>query len=459
MKRPIVAIDQQEMTRMDERKELIRSKVSRRTLMKGAAVAAGAAGLAVSTRQVGQAAPRSVRAHSARRLQGETLTVAYMESGTYDVAARALAPEFEAAHGAKVEVVAFPYQNLHDNVATDLVTSTGAYDVISVAFQWDGEFAPYLTPLDDFVARDGIKAEAFIPNQWQLSGLWEGKRMGIPSANDAMGIIYRTDLYKAAGVQPPKTWQEYNVNAAKLTKDGVFGASWVGLGEQLQGYWISRYWEQGKPLCDKDWRPLFNNAEGVKAIELLREGLQYAPEGMPGWGIPEHKNAVLSGEVAQGELWPSFIRADARDPSKSKIVDKWALTPFPGPSELSAWNLAIPNTSQKQDLAWEWIKMYTSAENARRFADEYGIGSPQIETWSDPDLVAKYPEYPAILAAIQAGKPIWRIPQFPAAWDILQKELEKTVYQNADPQGTLDTIAEEWNKLLDSNPPTAPYVE
>jgi ABC-type glycerol-3-phosphate transport system substrate-binding protein len=123
------------------------------------------------------------------------------------------------------------------------------------------------------------------------------------------------------------------------------------------------------------------------------------------------------------------------------------------------WNLAIPATSEVRDLAWEWIKMYTSPENARRFANDYGIGSPQLATWSDPELTAKYPEYPQILAAIQAGKPIWRIPQFPAAWDVLQKELEKTVYQGADPQATLDTIAEAWNKLLDENPPTATYVE
>jgi ABC-type glycerol-3-phosphate transport system substrate-binding protein len=74
-------------------------------------------------------------------------------------------------------------------------------------------------------------------------------------------------------------------------------------------------------------------------------------------------------------------------------------------------------------------------------------------------LTSKFPEYPQILAAIKAGKPIWRIPQFPAAWDVLQKELEKTVYQNADPKTTLQGIADEWNKLLDQNPPTAPYVE
>ncbi len=447
---------------MDE-PQAIKAKTSRRGLILKAGAVAGGAALATATgRRYATATasgPTVIVKGNSRRLQGDTLTVAYMESGTYDAAARAIAPEFEEAHGVAVEVVAFPYQNLHDNVATDLVTGTGAYDVIDVAFQWDGEFAPYLVPLDDMVARDGIDGDLFIPNQWALSGLWDGKRMGIPNANDAMGILYRTDLYEAAGVEPPATWQQYNENAAKLTADGIYGASWVGLGEQLQAYWLSRYWEQGQPLCDENWRPLFNNAEGVKAIELLREALPYTPAGMPGWGIPEHKNAVLNGEVAQAELWPSFIRADARNAEISKIVDKWALSPFPGPSELSAWNLAIPATSQKQDMAWEWIKMYTSPENAKRFALEFGIGSPQLATWSDPELLELYPEYPVILEAIQAGKPIWRIPQFPAAWDILQKELERTVYQGADPQQTLDTIAAEWNKLLDSNPPTATYVE
>ncbi len=444
---------------MDREHDASRSKLSRRGLLKTASAAAGAAAVSgIATRRT-LASPKGGPVLLGRRFAGEKLTVLYMESGTYDAAARLIAPEFEAATGATVEVVAFPYQNLHDNAATDLVTQTGAYDVIDVAAQWDGEYAPFLSPLDDFVERDGILADAFIPNIWKLSGLWEGNRNGIPNANDAMGIIYRTDLYEAAGVTPPKTWAEYNTIAEALTKDGVFGASWVGLGEQLQGSWISRYWEQGKPLCDEAWRPAFNNEEGVAAIELLRAALEFAPEGMPGWDIPAHKNAVLTGQVAQGELWPSFVRADARDPEKSQIIDKWALTPFPGPSELSMWNLAIPATSKYRDLAWEWIKMYTSPENQKRFALQFGIGSPQLATWSDPELTTLYPEYPQILAAIQAGKPIWRIPQFPAAWDVLQKQLEQTVYQGADPMETLNKIAEEWNKLLDQNPPTAPYVE
>ena len=439
---------------VDKGSKLFTSKVSRRKLVQAGSAAAGALAVGGSLQST-FAAPY----FAPNRFQGEKLTVLYMQSGTYDEAARLIAPEFEKATGATVEVVAFPYQNLHDNAANDLVTQTGAYNVIDVAGQWDGEFAPYLVPLDDYVERDGINGDDFIPNIWKLNGLWDGKRNGIPNANDARGIIYLTDLYEKAGVSIPKTWEDYNANAAKLTGNGIYGASWTGLGEQLQGSWLSRYWESGQPLCEEDWRPAFVNDAGVNAIQLLRDALQYAPEGMPGWDIPTHMNAVLSGELAQSEVWPSFIRADARNPDKSKIVDRWALTPFPGPSELSLWNLAIPATSPRQDLAWEWIKMYTSPENAKRFAQQFGVGSPQLATWSDPELTALYPEYPQILAAIENGKPIWRIPQFPAAWDVLQKELEKTVYQGADPQATLQTIADEWNRLLDQDPPTAPYTE
>jgi len=440
------------MTRKDNSRK---TTFSRRTVVKGASAVAGSAALAGKMASSTFAAPAILGA----RFQGEELTVLYMESGTYDEAARLIAPEFQEATGATVNVVAFPYQNLHDNAATDLVTQTGAYDVIDVAYQWDGEFSPFLSPLEDLIERDGYDMSAFIPNVAALSGFWDGQQNGIPNANDARGIVYRTDLFEEAGLEPPTTWQEYNDFAEILTQGDVFGASWVGLGEQLQGSWLSRYWEQDVPLCDVDWSPLFNSPEGVHAIELLRQALPFAPAGMPGWDIPTQKNALLTGQLAQAEVWPSFILADARDPEKSDIAGKWGLIPFPGPGELSAWNLAIPGTSQKRDLAWEWIKMYTSPENAKRFALEFGVGSPQVATWEDPELVEQFPEYPTILEAIKASRPIWRIPQFPAAWDVLQKQLELTVYQDADAQETLDHIADEWNSLLEQDPPTTEYTE
>ena len=108
---------------MDKASKLFTSKVSRRKLVQAGSAAAGT--LAVT----GALQPTFAAPYFApNRFQGEKLTVLYMQSGTYDEAARLIAPEFETATGATAEVVAFPYQNLHDNAANDLVKPTGAYD-------------------------------------------------------------------------------------------------------------------------------------------------------------------------------------------------------------------------------------------------------------------------------------------------------------------------------------------
>ena len=77
---------------------------------------------------------------------GETLTVLYM-SGVYADAAKSMVDEFEEKTGAKVEVIDMPYTELHQKMLLDFTSGAGTYDVIDVASQWDGEFAPYLTDL------------------------------------------------------------------------------------------------------------------------------------------------------------------------------------------------------------------------------------------------------------------------------------------------------------------------
>ena len=76
-----------------------------------------------------------------QKYAGEKLTVLYM-SGVYADAANSIKDEFEAATGAEVEVIDMPYSELHEKILLDLTSQTGTYDVIDVASQWDGEFAP-----------------------------------------------------------------------------------------------------------------------------------------------------------------------------------------------------------------------------------------------------------------------------------------------------------------------------
>ena len=113
---------------------------------------------------------------------GEKLTVLYM-SGVYADAANSMVDEFEEKTGATVEVVDFPYTTLHEKSLLDLTSGTGSYDVIDVASQWDGEFAPYMTDLSEFMEKDGYSTDVFIENVLENSGVWQGVTTGIPNAS------------------------------------------------------------------------------------------------------------------------------------------------------------------------------------------------------------------------------------------------------------------------------------
>src|SRR5438093_7221083 len=95
---------------VDTNDELLKSKVSRRRLLKTAGAATGAAVVGATTRSAAMAAPGGAPMIMRRTFQGENLTVLYMQSGTYDEAARLMAPDFEKATGATIETVQFPYQ-------------------------------------------------------------------------------------------------------------------------------------------------------------------------------------------------------------------------------------------------------------------------------------------------------------------------------------------------------------
>ena len=171
---------------------------------------------------------------------GKTLTVLYM-SGVYADAARAMVPEFESATGAKVEVVDYPYLTLHEKALLDLTSYTGSYDVIDVASQWDGEFAPFLEPLTDYIARDDYDMSVFIDNVLANCGDWQGTIIGIPNASTPQTFAYRTDLLPN-GI--PDTWDEYRkaLADAQNLEEGIYGVTVSQVSGQLGGVFDYVLW-------------------------------------------------------------------------------------------------------------------------------------------------------------------------------------------------------------------------
>lgn len=342
---------------------------------------------------------------------GQKLTVLYM-SGVYADAANSIVDEFEEQTGATVEVVDFPYTTLHEKSLLDLTSGTGSYDVIDVASQWDGEFAPYMTDLSEFMEKDGYSTDVFIEKVLENCGEWQGVTTGIPNASTPQLFAYRTDLLPDG---LPDTWEEYREVAKEQTDaaSGMYGISVSATTGQLGGVFDYVLWSMGGAWADEDWNVTIDSPETRAALEHLKEIQDYADPSILSWGTEESIKAFLDGNAAICETWPTLgLVQAADDETQSKVVGKWALGTIPyektGTTLLSAWDVSIPSASKNQELAWEWVKMYTSEESQNKFYDEFGILSPRKAFWERDGIKGTYMD--TVREALDTANLWWRIP-------------------------------------------------
>lgn len=391
---------------------------------------------------------------SGKPYAGKTLTVLYMSS-VYADAARQIVPEFEALTGAKVDVVDFPYVTLHEKTLLDLTSGTSsAYDVVDVASQWDGEFFPFLTDLGPFIKKDNYDMSVWIDNVFNNCGKWQNTVIGIPNANTPQVFAYRTDLFPNG---LPTTWDEYRQKVIELTKDGMYGATISEAPGQLGGVFDYILWSMGGSWADENWNITINSPETRKALTHLYEMNKRAMHsGNLTWGIEESSKAFLDGKAAVCETWPTLgITQNADNPAKSKIVGKWALSVIPyektGVTLLSAWDLAIPKSSKNKDLAWEWIKMYTSAAKQQMFYEKFGIFSPRKAFWEEPSI-KNSSVYP-LRKALDTANMWWRIAASVEADTVLNTAISAYLSDQADLEKTVKTMEEGLKAALKNSPP------
>lgn len=377
--------------------------------------------------------------------EGETLTVLYM-SGDQAEAARTMVPEFEAVTGAKVEVMDYPYQELHEQVLLDLTSYIGSYDVINIDSQWDGEFAPYLEPLDDYIARDKYDTSVWIDNILANCGRWQDTIVGIPTSCMPQVFAYRTDLLPK-GI--PGTWVEYRsvLSAVNRPGNGMYGIAASKAPDQLVDLFNLVLWSTGGKWADEDWNVSINSMEGRSALNHMIAAKTLSDPACLEWSPEDALQAFLDGKAAVCETVSVVdLLRKGNDPSQSQIAGNWALSLIPhektGMTTLSAWDSVIPVGSQNKNLAWVWIQMYTSYDMQNRFYDEFAIFSPRKAFWEQKKMA----NLSVLREALDYANNTWRIPAFSEA----EAEISSTIASFLSFQTYQDTaIRKMENKLKD----------
>ena len=113
--------------------------------------------------------------------------------------------------------------NYRTRVQTQIREGVGP-DVFKIHNSWAEMFRDDLSPAPNEVFTQAEYQSLFFPVAGE-SFIRNEKIYGAPDAIDGLALYYNEEILNAAGVVPPKTWQEFIDAAAKVTvKDGVSGA-------------------------------------------------------------------------------------------------------------------------------------------------------------------------------------------------------------------------------------------
>lgn len=377
----------------------------------------------------------------------------------YDEAARVLAAEFERQTGIRVRVARANLFSLREKTLTDLLTRGGHYDVLQVAYQWEGEIAPHLRPLDDLVGHIAPDFEEdFIPAVRNVCGQWNGRLCGLPIACDVITLLYRTDVFAARSAEfqrltgrplaPPRSWEEYLEIARFLNSESLYGNVLMGR-EQTYTLWSGVLHGMGGELLDAQGRPVFNSEVGVRSLELFVQMYKYAPPRSEDRTVQESDALFLQGRAAMYMGWPSLIWPQLTDTNRCKIAGKIGAAVIPGGQpQLSAWSLAINPACRDLDAAQRWIRFFVDRQTSRRLLLVFGKGSPRLSTYSDPQCQETVFYLTPLLEGLAHTRPRLRIPPSQELSDYLDHELIQAIRGASTPRAALDRAAARWREVL-----------
>jgi ABC-type glycerol-3-phosphate transport system substrate-binding protein len=313
--------------------------------------------------------------------------------------------EFEEATGIEVNFTILSYQELHQKLILDLTSGSNSFDALMFAYQWKREIDPYMADLNalsqQVAGAPALVLEDYPQRALQIYGAVDGKLMGLPVLGDATLILWNVDSYERAGLDPkaaPGSWDEIYERGAQIAKSGQTFGYGLPAGKSIQATvtWILLFNAFGGKYFDSERKPLFDSEAGIKAMEFMVSKLaKISPPGITTWDFPEMFTAFATGQTAQTMMWPGGL-GGLSDPAQSQVAGRFRWCSPPGGSLLGGWACGVNKSSANREAAYAYCAWLTSPEIVRKAA-QYGGAPCRVSSLQDPELVEKFPYYPAIL--------------------------------------------------------------
>jgi multiple sugar transport system substrate-binding protein len=337
---------------------------------------------------------------------GVTLTYWASNQGTsLDNDKQVLRPEldkFTKQTGIKVDLEVVPWSDLLNRVLAATTSGKGP-DVVNIGNTWSSsvQATGAFLPFDDAtLTAIGGKAR-FLAGSMSATGVPDQPPAAVPIYSMAYGMYYNKKQFKAAGISsPPKTWDEFLVDAKKLTTPNHWALS-LEAGSKTENihtsFTLSQ--QQGGSWFDSSGKATFNTPANVAAIKQYVDFMQTDKIVNPSDAQYSNGTEALK-DFATGTT--SMVFWQAAQASLKQLgmnPDDIGVAPVPVPATLPAGgkavtsmvagiNLGIFKNTKSKDAAVQFVKFMTSAPEQQMLNKTYGSLPSVTDAYSDPAFQA-----------------------------------------------------------------------
>lgn len=288
---------------------------------------------------------------------------------------RKAAAEFEQANpGVKVQIEIVPWANLNERWraahAKGTLPDVGVGNPPDYLDMWQ---AGAILPVDDVIKELGGDGR-FVPGILDRHTRFQGKTLAVPHYMHALVLLYRKDLLKDKGLEPPVTWDDLlRVSKALTAPPDRYGFQQLWSRKDSIGIpWIlyPLMRSNGGDFFDKAGNVAFNRPENVEAVRFLVQ-LYKAASSPAAFELERNKDQIEVLAKSRTALDMGTLYAIPQLEQDNPPVGNQLVATYPPRKKQIGWftfaNCLVLFKGKNSEDGKRWIKFLLEDERYSRF--------------------------------------------------------------------------------------------
>ncbi|MFC4493456.1 extracellular solute-binding protein [Streptomyces ovatisporus] len=220
----------------------------------------------------------------------------------------------------------------------------------------------------DMAETDGVEKSAWLPWKWDQAKAENGKVVGLGTDIGPMGVCYRKDLFKKAGLPTDRKevaelwagdWAKYVETGEDYMKEAPKGTTFTDAAAGLYNGSVSSYAVKN---YDTDGKLIYKKSKAVnKSWDLAMQAVEGKMTGKLKQFDKAWDQAYANGTFAS-VICPPWMLGYIKEKSGTKGADAWDVAAPPRPANWGGSFLTVPERAKNRDEAVKLAKWLTAPE-------------------------------------------------------------------------------------------------